>query len=138
METHRKPYERPVKRSWWLERRKYALYMIRELTALTNLWIVAEIMWFIALCALNGDRAQADIAHILENRGVIAANIAALAGAAYHMATWHKIFPSGIRIFRSSDPGETRLMPRSAWMLILYGATIAASAIILIALSFGD
>ena len=41
IKTYRKPYNREVKRSWWIARREYVMYMIRELTAVTNLWIGA-------------------------------------------------------------------------------------------------
>ena len=122
IKTYRKPYNREVKRSWWIARREYVMYMIRELTAVTNLWVGAELTWIAWLCATQGDAAQAQIV--------------ALLGVIYHIVTWYKIFPLVIRLFRSTSPSETRLVPRFVWMLLLYGVTIVASIVILYGLTY--
>lgn len=135
--SYRKPYYRECSRGWWLSRKKYIFYMIRELTAVTNLWLGVELTLFALFCALYGADGQARIISFLSNPCVIAANIVALFGAIYHMATWYRIFPQGVRVFRSSKMTETRLIPNIVWMLSLYMVTILASCIIIYALTLG-
>ena len=136
IKTYRKPYNREVKRSWWIARREYVMYMIRELTAVTNLWVGSELTWIAWLCATQGDAAQAQVVGLLGHSAVVVANIVALLGVIYHVVTWYKIFPLGIRLSRSTSPSETRLVPRFVWMLLLYGVTIVASIVILYGLTY--
>lgn len=135
--TYRKPYERAVKRSWWTARREYVAYMIRELTAVTNLWIAAELTWIAWICAVSGSEAAARISALLGNPFTVAANVVAFLGVVYHTMTWYKIFPLGVRVFRSRASDETRIVPRSIWMASLYAVTVAASIIILYGLTYG-
>ena len=53
----RRPYTRKVKRSWWLGRRRYVVYMVRELTSLfVGLYCALLVvgLWRLAEAALRG------------------------------------------------------------------------------------
>ncbi len=124
--THRKPYIRPVRASWWLKRKKYIFYMIRELTAVSNLWITVELFALILIGNLD----------LLTHPVVLVLNALAMIGVMIHLVTWYAIFPKGIRLFTSRDPANTRLVPPLWLTLSLYCVTIIASTIIFFALSF--
>ncbi len=132
---YRKPYVREVKSNWWMKRRSYIWYMIRESTALFNLWVCIELTMIVIEAALLQD-AQTRISSLLSNPWVIALNIVSLFAASYHIYTWYKIFPKGVRIFTSKDPANTRLVPEWALSGSLYIVTIVASVLIVCALTF--
>jgi len=124
--THRKPYIRPVRASWWLSRKKYIGYMLREFTAVTNLWITIELFALILIGNLS----------LLTHPIVIVLNAIAMIGVLGHLITWYSIFPKGIRLFTSRNPSNTRLIPPIWFTLSLYFVTIVASAILFFALSY--
>ncbi len=135
-ESHRKPYIRPVPKTWWLKRREYTLYMVRELTAVMALLAVVEIFAMICVAALAPESAQAAIAAILQHPAAIAFNIVAFIAVIYHTITWYNIMPIGVRIFRSRAPEETRMIPRWLFTAGLWIVTAVATAIVMLVLYF--
>lgn len=135
MSSYRKPYIRKVKRSWWLDKKTYCIYMIREASALFHFWITCELL-IIAIAAAFIDTPELWIAHFVQNPIVIFLNILALPFTFVHLVTWYKLFPNGIRLFRSNRPDETRLIPASLITAICYLLTTIASALIFCALAF--
>ena len=135
METHRKPYIRPVRATWWTARKEYIFYMIREATALCSLWVGIELMAF-CLAAVLCDDPHAWITARLTHPVILALNILSLPAVFYHTYTWYKIFPKGVRLFTSRDPANTRLIPAPLLTASLYVVTLAASVVILLGLHF--
>ena len=112
--------------------------MIREATAVFSLLAVLEILGFIIFSVAAPNEASAAIASFLQHPAVIVFNIIALLAVFYHTATWYSIMPIGVRVFRSRQPDDTRLVP--GWLLTagLWLCTIAATAIIIAVLYFVD
>ena len=137
-ESHRKPYIRPVPKTWWLKRREYTLYMVRELTAVMALLAVVEIFAMICVAALAPESAQAAIAAILQHPAAIAFNIVAFIAVIYHTITWYNIMPIGVRIFKSRAPEQTAMIPRPLITAGLWIATAVASAIIILVLYLAE
>ena len=134
-QSYRKPYIRPVKRGWWLQRRKYILYMIREATAFVNLWVAVELTAIILAAAFVPDAAQR-IDELVTHPAVIAFHIVALLATIMHTVTWYHIFPSGVRWFTSRDPANTKLVPAALLTASLYFVTAVASVLIVLAFLF--
>ncbi|MBQ1266600.1 MAG: fumarate reductase subunit C [Proteobacteria bacterium] len=134
MSSYRKPYIRKVKRSWWLDKKPYCIYMIREASAVLHLWIACELLTIVIAAAFI-DTPVPWIAHFVQNPIVIFLNILAFPFTLIHLVTWYNIFPKGIRLFRSNRPDETRLIPQSLLIVLCYLLTIIASAMIICALA---
>ena len=137
-ESHRKPYIRPVPKTWWLKRKEYALYMVRELTAVFSLLVVIEIFAMICIAVITPESAQDIIGSILQHPAAIAFNIVALIAVIYHTITWYNIMPIGIRIFKSRAPEQTAMIPRWLMTAGMWIVTAVATAIVMLALYFAE
>ncbi len=136
MESHRKPYIREVKRSWWLSNRVYTRYMIREGTAVLSLLVSLELLAICLITVIFPDNAQTIIVTMIQHPAIIIFNIIALLAVMFHTVTWFSLMPKAVRVFRSSSPKETRLLPAHFFLISLWLVTIVASAIIALALIF--
>ena len=138
METHRKPYIREVKATWWLVNRKYKIYMIREATAVMSLLAALELLAFCIVAYVMPEEASRIIASILQNPAVIAFNIIALLAVMFHLVTWFAIMPKAVRMFKPGPSHDTRMIPNSFWIILLSLTTLVASALIAFALIFAS
>ena len=136
METHRKPYIREVKATWWLSNRAYIKYMIREATAVLSLLVSMELLAICLIAALYSDRARDMIAAFVQHPAVIVFNCIAFLAVMFHTVTWFSLMPKAVRVFRSRSPQETRLVPARVFVVSLWFVTMVASGIIAFALIF--
>ncbi|MBQ9394457.1 MAG: fumarate reductase subunit C [Proteobacteria bacterium] len=136
MESHRKPYIREVKRSWWLSNPTYKRYMLREGTAFFSLLIAIELLAFCLIPVIYPENGAEYIAGLIQNPAIIILNIIGLLSTLYHAVTWFNVMPKAVRLFRSRDPKETRLVPARFFIVLLWSLTICASAVIALALIF--
>lgn len=128
--TFRKPYHPQVKRTWWMSKPAYIKYMVRELTSIFSLWIAVELLIICILAALMMEDAQQYISGFIQNPVVIILNIISLIAVLFHAVTWFNIMPKAVRIFRSKDGSDTRMLPAKFWIALLWGVTCVASVII--------
>lgn len=133
MASNRKPYIQKVSANWWLSRKVYRIYMIREATAVFHLWIVIE-LFVMVVASVVSPSPEAWIANFLQSPVVILLNLITFPFTLVHTVTWFRIFPKGFRIFRSGREDETRFVP--AWILtaVCYAMTLAASCLVILAL----
>jgi fumarate reductase subunit C len=96
MTAHRtQVYRRAVPRLWWLRRRSYLLFMLRELSCVFVAWTVVFLL--LLLNALGNGRA--DYQRFLDwaaKPWVIALNLLALAFLVFHSVTWFNLAPKAI------------------------------------------
>lgn len=101
------PYHRPISVStWWLSKRNYVLFMLRELT---SVWIAAFlVVSLIQLAELTqGAEAYATAVERLASPGWIVFHLLVLIAALYHSITWFNLTPQVIIVRR----GEERVSP---------------------------
>ena len=123
----RRPYIRKVERSWWLGRRRYVIYMIRELTSLFVGLYCALLV--VGLWRLGQGRAAWDgfLAVLSSPLGVLF-QLLCLAFAVYHSVTWFALTPKAMPLVVR---GES--IPGKAIVGMHYGAWVVVSLIVLIA-----
>ena len=123
----RRPYIRKVKRSWWLRRRRYVVYMVRELTSLFVGFYCAVLV--VGLWRLGQGRAawEGFLAALSSPLGVLF-QLVCLAFAVYHSVTWFALTPKAMPL---AVRGE--LVPDKAIVGLHYGAWALVSVIVLIA-----
>ncbi len=114
--TESKDYVRSMPSTWWLKRKTYFLFMVRELTCV---FVGGYALFLLALAAWR-DNPQA-FAALLGNPILIALQILALPMVLYHSVTWFNATPKVIVIFR----GEERISP-----IVIAGANYLAWIII--------
>lgn len=101
------PYHRPISAStWWLGKRNYVLFMLRELT---SVFIAVFLVVFLVQLAelAQGPEAYAAAATRLASPGWIVFHLLVLAAALYHSITWFNLTPQVIIVRR----GEERVPP---------------------------
>ena len=128
--SYRKPYHPQVKRTWWMSKPASITYMVRELTSIFSLWIAIELLIICILSAWMKGDAQQYISDFIQNPVVIILNIISLIAVLFHAVTWFNIMPKAVRIFRSKDQSDTRMLPPKFWIALLWGVTCVASVII--------
>ena len=100
--TTSKEYIRPMPATWWLTRKTYFLFMVRELTCV----FVGGYALFLLMLAMRRDDPQA-FAALLDSRLLIALQIIALPMVLYHSITWFNLTPKVLVLWR----GEERVSP---------------------------
>ncbi len=110
--TTSKEYIRPMPATWWLKRKTYFLFMVRELTCV----FVGGYALFLLILAMRRDDPQA-FAALLDSRLLIALQIIALPMVLYHSITWFNLTPMVVVLWR----GEERVSP-----ILIAGANYVA------------
>ena len=120
----REPYQRPRSSTWWLSRRSYLLFMLRELT---SVFIAAFlILYLVQLWQLaRGEDAYTAFLERLASPGWIIFSLLVLVAALYHSITWFNVTPKALVI----RMGEERVPP-----LVIAGSHYAAWLVISVAI----
>ena len=97
-----KEYIRPMPADWWLKKKTYFLFMVRELTCV----FVGGYALFLLVLTTRLDDPQG-FAALLNSPLVIALQIIALPMVLYHSITWLNLTPKVMVLWR----GEERVSP---------------------------
>ena len=100
--TKTKEYIRPMPSTWWLKRKSYFMFMVRELTCL----FVGGYALFLLILVSQLNDADG-FAALLKNPLVIVLQVIALPMVLYHTVTWLNLTPKVLVIWR----GESRVSP---------------------------
>jgi len=119
-----KEYVRPITATWWLKKRPYTLFMVRELTAVF-VGGYAIVLLFMLYRATQGPIEFALFVEGLKSPFSIVLHIAALIMAMYHSITFFNLSGAVMRIWRGEErvPGVMIVAPN-------YVAWFAVSAIV--------
>jgi fumarate reductase subunit C len=101
-----KEYIRPVSANWWLRKRSYTLFMLRELTAV---FVAGYALFLLVLLyrAHQGLLTFTAFALGLMSPLSIVLHVLALAMAVYHSITWFNLTPKAMVVWR----GEEKVNP---------------------------
>ena len=116
------PYIRPVPNTWWLKRRPYLLFMIRELTSVFVAAYCLFLLLFIHRLG-QGPEAYERLLSLLRTPAIIISHVVILAFALYHTITWFNVTPKAVVL----HIGEERIPPLLI-VLPLYAAWLVISA----------
>ena len=114
--TKIKEYIRPMPANWWMMKKTYVLFIVRELTCV----FVGGYALFLLALAAQRNEPQA-FAALLDSTFLIVLQIIALPMVLYHSITWFNLTPKVMVVWR----GEERVSP-----LLIAGANYVAWAII--------
>jgi fumarate reductase subunit C len=85
-------YRQPVPRFWWLRRRSYLLFVLRELSSLFVAWFVAYLLVLVYVVGA-GESSYQRFLDWSANPFVIALNVVALAFVVLHAVTFFQAAP---------------------------------------------
>jgi fumarate reductase subunit C len=119
-----KDYVRRVPPTWWLKKRSYTLFMLREATAL---FVAGYAIFMLVLLwrATQGEDAFRGFIEGLKSPVSLVLHLLALAMAIYHTVTWFTATPKSMQLFR----GEEKV-PAGSIISANYVVWIAASLIV--------
>jgi fumarate reductase subunit C len=102
LEKKNKEYIRPMPANWWLKKKTYFLFMVRELTCV---FVGGYALFLLALTTRLDD--PQGFAALLNSPMLIALQIIALPMVFYHSITWLNLTPMVMVLWR----GEERVSP---------------------------
>ena len=115
-----RPYQRSMSPTWWLNKRNYLLFMLRELT---SVFIAAFLVLYLVQLAQLEWGAEAYTAFLdrLASPGWIVFHLLALVAALYHSITWFNLLPQVMVVWRGEERVPSGFIAGSnyvAWLVI--------------------
>ena len=92
-----KLYHRPVQAAWWLKRRPYILFIIRELTSLF-VGFYCLLLLVILYKLGQGEEAYNAMLAFLKSGPMVALHVVTLVFTVYHSITWFNLTPKALVI----------------------------------------
>ena len=113
---------RPVSTWWWLRKRTYFVFVMRELSSLFVAWYVL----FLLLLVRGVDRGDAAYADFLDWAGspvIVAINVVAFAFIVLHTVTWFSLTPQAmdLRVGGRPVPGWQIIAGQYAGLALVSG-----------------
>jgi fumarate reductase subunit C len=128
-------YRQPVSRLWWLKKRTYFLFVMRELSSVFVAWFAVFLM--VLVFAIG--RGEASYQRFLEwaaSPVVVVVNVVALAFSVLHTVTWFALTPQAMVVrFRSRQVRAMKEVPVAGrWVpaatVVRVGGRLPAGAVI--------
>ncbi|CAD6367425.1 fumarate reductase subunit FrdC [Shewanella putrefaciens] len=125
---NRKPYVRPMQRTWWSENNFFSWYMVRELT------IVPLILFTLNLCAglfalVSSSDAWNNWLYFSSHPVMLLINVLALIGALYHAKTFFSMMPQVMPIKLGEKVVPTGVIVTVQWLLLVLVSLVAIACI---------
>ena len=117
-------YRRPVSNTWWLKRKSYILFMIRELTSVFVAGYCIFLLLFVYKLTEGAD-AYANFIDALKYPSSVALHLITLVFVLYHTITWFNLTPKILVLYR----GEDRI-PQGLVAGIFYAGWLVVSIIV--------
>jgi fumarate reductase subunit C len=95
--TEVKMYHRPISTWWWVRKRSYFMFVMRELSSLFVAWFVAYLLMFIA-AVCRSEAAYQDFLDFASFPLVVALNVVAMAFLLLHVVTWFSLTPKAMDV----------------------------------------
>jgi fumarate reductase subunit C len=117
-------YRAPVSIFWWVHRRSYLLFVLRELSSVFVAWFVVFLLLLVG-AVQRGPSAYAAFLEWSASPLVLVLNLVALAFVLLHAVTWFNLAPKALVVRL-----QGRRVPPSAVAAGHFGAWLVASAVL--------
>ena len=95
-------YHRPVPNTWWLKRKPYVLFMIRELTSIFVAGYCVFLLVFIYKLTQGAD-VYGNFIDVLKSPSSVALHLIALTFVLYHTITWFNLTPKILVLYKGEE-----------------------------------
>jgi fumarate reductase subunit C len=113
-------YRRPVSTWWWLRKRSYFLFVMRELSSLFVAWLVLFLLLFVE-AVFEGEDAYRAFLERASSGPLLVLNVIAFAFLILHTVTWFGVTPQAM---------DLRLRGRKVPTVAVLGAQYVALAVV--------
>ena len=117
-------YRRPVSTWWWLRKRSYFVFVMRELSSLFIAWLVVYLLLLVAAVG-RGPAAYDDFLGFAANPAVVILNLVAFGFVVLHTITWFSLTPKAMDVRLGA-----RRLPASAVIASQYVGLAVVSAFV--------
>jgi len=90
-------YRSPISIFWWLERRSYLLFVLRELSSLFVAWSVVYLLLFIN-AVRQGDAQYREFLDWAASPWLLVLNLVSLVFVTFHAVTWFNLTPQAMAV----------------------------------------
>jgi fumarate reductase subunit C len=124
--TDRRPptYRAHLPILWWMRRRSYLLFVVRELSSVFVAWFVVFLLLLVAAVA-RGDEAYRRFLDWSANPVVLGVNVVAVLFVVYHALTWFNLAPKAMIV-----NVRGRRLPPMLVAIAHFGAWVVVSAVV--------
>lgn len=123
--TKRKPYVRGMSSNWWQKLGFYKFYMLRESSALENVWFSIVLLYGV-FSLKDGAVGWESFVAFLQNPLVLVLNIISLLLAVLHTKTWFELAPKAANIVVNDEKMGPAPIIKALWVV-----TIVATVVVL-------
>ena len=117
-------YRRQMRTLWWVRKRSYFLFVMRELSSIFVAWWVLFLLILISAVG-RGEPSYEDFQDFASNPAVVVVNLVAFAFVLLHAVTWFSLTPKAMDV-RLGD----RRVPAVMVIASQYAGLAAVSAVI--------
>jgi fumarate reductase subunit C len=113
-------YKPRISRLWWLRRRSYLVFVIRELSSVFVAWFVVFLLLLVRAVA-QGEREYQRFLDLSANPWMLALNVITLFFVVFHTVTWFAAAPQAIVVRlrgRRVPANVVLLLHYAAWVLL--------------------
>lgn len=94
-EFHPRWHRTRVSTYWWLQRRSYLAFILRELSSVFIAWFVVYLLLLVRGVSL-GDKGYEEFLAFAKHPVVLVLNVVSLFFIAFHAATWFNLAPKAL------------------------------------------
>ena len=123
--TEVRTYRRPVSTWWWVGKRTYFVFVMRELSSIFIAWFVVFLLLLVAAVG-RGEAAYEGFLDFAANPFVVAVNVVTFLFVVLHAVTWFSLTPKAMDVRSGGRP-----VPASAVIASQYVALAVVSAFVL-------
>ena len=115
-------WRRPISTWWWLRKRTYFVFVMRELSSLFVAWYVLFLLLLVRAVD-RGDAAYADFVDWAGSPVIVAINVVAFAFIVLHTVTWFSLTPQAmdLRVGGRPVPGWQIIAGQYAGLALVSG-----------------
>ena len=88
-------YRRPISTWWWLRKRTYFLFVLRELSSIFVAWLVLYLLLFVR-ALFQGEESYNDFLDRASSGPMLVLNVVAFAFLLLHTVTWFGVTPQAM------------------------------------------
>lgn len=119
-----KEYVRPFPADWWLKKRSYTMFIVRELTCVFVGGYAAFLLVLVSRARSEGDFAR--FFELLQSPVSVVLHLIALAMVVFHTVTWLNVTPKVIVVWRGEQRVPGALIAGGHYVLWFAASAIVA------------
>lgn len=122
--TEVRTYRRPVSTWWWVGKRTYFVFVMRELSSIFIAWFVVFLLLLVAAVD-RGEAAYEGFLDFAANPFIVAVNVVAFIFVVLHSVTWFSLTPKAMDVRLGGRP-----VPASVVIASQYVGLVVVSAFV--------